>query len=137
MKRLNLSKKTAVILIIFLFAIVLCSAFYLGVRRGINIAGRGRNITYVDPTPLMWQTYESELKLKEKLLDFSDNIVDVSIFLETSDDKITGTNVFIECRGEMTNKDELMLLISESLNLDFKNIHIESIDVEADTSHKN
>ncbi len=137
MKHLNLSKKAIVLLNVFLCIIAPCSTFYLGVRNGIHNTEKGRNIAYVDSTPFMRQTYESEIKLKEKLLDFNDNIVDVSIYLGTSDDEITGANVFIESRGGIINKNELMLLISENLNLDMNNIHIESIDVEADASHKN
>ena len=126
MKHFNFSKKS----------IILSFTFYLGVSSGIKNAERGRNITYVNPTSLERQKYESEMKLKEELLDFDENIVDVSIYLGTSDGEITSAGIFIESCEEVTNEDELKLLVSESLNLDMENIDMLSIDVETYTSGK-
>lgn len=136
MKHFNFSKKSIVLLSAFLGAIILSFTFYLGVSSGIKNAERGRNITYVNPTSLERQKYESEMKLKEELLDFDENIVDVSIYLGTSDGEITSEGIFIESCEEVTNEDELKLLVSESLNLDMENIDMLSIDVETYTSGK-
>ena len=69
-------------------------------------------------------------------MDFDENIVDVSIYLGTSDGEITSAGIFIESCEEVTNEDELKLLVSESLNLDMENIDMLSIDVETYTSGK-
>ncbi len=134
MKHFNFSKKSIVLLSAFLGAIILCFTFYLGVRSGVKNAERERNIAYIDPTPLERQKYESEIKLKDELLDFDENIVDVSVYLENSDIEITKAAIFIVSREEVTNEDELMLLASESLNLDVENIDMISMDVETYTS---
>lgn len=134
MKHFNFSKKSIVLLSAFLGAVILCFTFYLGVRSGVKNAERERNIAYIDPTPLERQKYESEIKLKDELLDFDENIVDVSVYLENSDIEITKAAIFIVSREEVTNEDELMLLASESLNLDVENIDMLSMDVETYTS---
>lgn len=134
MKHFNFSKKSIVLLSAFLGAVILCFTFYLGVRSGVKNAERGRNIAYIDPTSLERQKYESEIKLKDELLDFDENIVDVSVYLENSDIEITKAAIFIVSREEVTNEDELMLLASESLNLDVENIDMISMDVETYTS---
>lgn len=134
MKHFNFSKKSIVLLSAFLGAVILCFTFYLGVRSGVKNAERGRNIAYIDLTSLERQKYESEIKLKDELLDFDENIVDVSVYLENSDIEITKAAIFIVSREEVTNEDELMLLASESLNLDVENIDMLSMDVETYTS---
>ncbi len=50
------------------------------------------------------------------------------------ENEITDANIFIVSHEEITNKDELMAYVSESLNLEIKNIQIKYTDVETYTS---
>lgn len=129
-KCLNFSRRTIVLLSVYLGVIMLCGMFYSDALSSVN--DNAGAVTYTSPelTPLQRQKHESEIRLKEELLEFDKNIVYVSVYLEASDDKITNANIFIESREEITNEDELMRLASESLNLDAENIDILSMEIE-------
>ncbi len=118
------------LLSVYLGVIMLCGMFYSDALSSVN--DNAGAVTYTSPelTPLQRQKHESEIRLKEELLEFDKNIVYVSVYLEASDDKITNANIFIESREEITNEDELMRLASESLNLDAENIDILSMEIE-------
>lgn len=135
-KYLNFSRKTVVVLSVYLGVIILCGMFYSDVSDRVN--DNAGAVTYTSPelTPLQRQKYESEIRLKEELLDFDENIVDASIYLGTSDNEITSAAIFIVSREEVTNEDELMSLASESLDLNVENIDMISMDVETYISGK-
>lgn len=134
MKHINFSRKTIVIASSFLVVVILCGTFYLGAVSSTNNTKNGGIVTYADLTPLERQRLEKQIELEEKLRDSDKNIADASVYLVASDNEITDVNIFIVSHEEITNNDELMLLVSESLNLDIKNIHIEFMDVETYTS---
>ena len=129
-KCLNFSRRTIVLLSVYLGVIMLCGMFYSDALSSVN--DNAGAVTYTSPelTPLQRQKHESEIRLKEELLEFDKNIVHVSVHLEASDDEITNANIFIESREEITNEDELMRLASESINLDTENIDILSMEIE-------
>ncbi len=118
------------LLSVYLGVIMLCGMFYSDALSSVN--DKAGAVTYTSPelTPLQRQKHESEIRLKEELLEFDKNIVHVSVHLEASDDEITNANIFIESREEITNEDELMRLASESINLDTENIDILSMEIE-------
>ncbi len=134
MKHIYFSKKTIVLLSVSL-AIILCGIFYFVM---VDSAGSIKNedsIAYADLTPFEKQKLEKEIELQENLRNFDkENIAEVSVYLETLSNEITDVNIFIVSHEEITNEDELMSFVSESLNLDIERIHIKYTDVETFTS---
>lgn len=134
MKHIYLSKKTIVLLSVS-FAIILCGIFYFVM---VDSAGSIKNedsIAYADLTPFEKQKLEKEIELQENLRNFDkENIVEVSVYLEALRNEITDVNIFIVSHEEITNKDELMSFVSESLDLDIERIHIKYTDVETFTA---
>ncbi len=134
MSHKKFSKKTFVLSGAVL-AIILCAAFYFGVHSGKGNNGNGI-ITYAE-TPFERERHLKEIELKKILCESDkENIVETWVYLGSADDKITGANIFIVCNEEITNKDELMTLASESLNIDSENICIDSMDVKTFTSNE-
>lgn len=136
MKHINLPRKTIVLISVFLI-IILCGAFYFGVVSSVDNTENDGVITYTNLTPIEKQKLEKELELKRTLQDFDDNIVYVSMYLEDSDNEITFASIFIVSEEDITDsaqKDKLMVLASERLNLDSENIEMDYMDVATFTS---
>ncbi len=134
MKHNRFSKK-AIALSSVLFVIILCITFFLGsASRTNNTSNGGIITTYADSTPLEKQKYDKEIELKRLICNFDEeNIVNAWVFLEISEADIIDATIFIVSHEEITNsaeKDELMTLASESLDLDSENIYITYMDVE-------
>lgn len=134
-KRIIFSRKAIVLSSAFL-VLILCGAFYFSAASGTSNTKNGDIVAYIE-TPFERQRHVKEIELTENIRNFDkENIVDVWTFLGSSDNEITYANIFIVSQEEIINKDELMLLASENLNLDIKNIYIESMDVEEYTSRE-
>lgn len=136
MKQIIFSRKTIVLTSVFLI-IILCGTFYFGVTGSAGNIESGSVITYANLTPLEKQKLEKELELKKVLCDFDDNLLDVSVYLEGSDNEITFASIFIVSEEEITDsiqKSKLMLLASENLSLDSENIEMDYIDLKTLTS---
>lgn len=129
MKHIYFSKKIMVLLSVFL-AIIICVIFYFVMVGSIGSIKNENSMVYADLTPFERQKLEKEIELQENLRNFDkENIAEVSVYLEALSNEITDVNIFIVSHEEITNEDELMSFVSESLNLDIERIHIKYTDV--------
>ncbi len=137
MKHRFFSGKTIVLASAFLIT-VLCGMFYFCAAGSGNNAGNGAFVTtYADSASPDHQRNKKESGLVRSLYDFDKNIVYASAFLKDSDNESMCASIFIVSQEEITDsakKDEIMQLVSESLNLDENNICIDYMDVETFTS---
>lgn len=137
MKRVNFPRKKIVLLSVFV-PVILFAVFRLGVAAGSNAyRGTGVITTYEgEETPLEEQRHKKELEVRKLLSDYDkENIVMTSIYLGTSEDKITSVSILIFCKGEIladrVRQEEVKRLVAENLNLDAKEVEIEYEDFQA------
>lgn len=129
MKHTKSSKKTMILSGIFL-VIILCGTFYLGTAGSTGTT----DVAATELTSFERQKHEKEIELKKIVQNYDKkNIVETWIYLGDSDNEITNANILIVSHEEITNsaqKDEIMSLAAENLNLDVKKIYIAYMDVE-------
>lgn len=75
-----------------------------------------------------------EIEVKQALCDYDkDNIEEVTVYMETSDNEVIFANIFVVSKDKITDADEqaeIKAIVSSLLNLDAQNISIEYMDVE-------
>lgn len=137
MKYKKFSRKTMVLSGILL-AMVLCGTFYFSAAGRADSTANEGVVASADETPFERQKHEKELELNKLVCDFDKkNIVKTWIYLGDSDQKFTNASLFIVSNEEITDeeqKDALLSLVSENLNIDSKNIDISYMDVDTFTS---
>lgn len=132
MKYKDFPKKT-IHLSYILLVIIICGTFYLGIARSSTNRENGSIITYADATPMQRQKLKlkKKIEVKQALCDYDeDNIVEVSIYLNDSDNEIISANIFVVSKDEIADVDELKAIASEHLNLDAQNINLICMDSE-------
>lgn len=84
------------------------------------------------------QRLGDEIELKNVIKNFDiENIVDVDVWISLGDsDKITDAYIIIISNEDIADKDGLVSLALENLNLDSEKIHIDYMDLETLTSRK-
>lgn len=129
MKHTKSSKKTIILSGIFL-AVILCGTFYFGAAGSTGTT----HVAATELTSFERQKHEKEIELKKIIKNYDKkNIVETWIYLGNSDNEITNANILIVSHEEITNsaqKDEIMSLAAENLNLDIQKIYIAYMDVE-------
>lgn len=137
MKYRNFSKKSIALSGITL-AVILLGTIYIGAGDSTVSAESEGIITYADLSAMERQKLEKSVKLKEIIDDFDKkNIFLTNVFLGDVDGEIAYANIFVVIDDKMIDsvkQEEIMLLASESLNLDSRNIHIDYMDIETFTS---
>lgn len=127
MKHKNFPRKT-IFLSCVLLVIITCCTFYLGIARSSTNPENGNVITYEDENPIQRQRHLKEMEVMEALCDYDkDNIVEVSVFVEASDNEFISAYVYVVSKDEITDveeQDKIREIASGILNLDSQNVSI-------------
>lgn len=133
MKHKDFPKKT-IYLSCILLVIIICGTFYLGIARSSTNPENRNIITYVDAPPILKQNLEKQTNIKQALYDYDkDNIIEVCIYLEDSNNEIISANILLVSKDKITDADEqdkIKAVASEHLNLNTQNINLKCIDSE-------
>ncbi len=137
MKYQKFSRKTMVLSGILL-VMVLCGTFYFSAAGRADSTANEGVVASADETPFERHKREKELELNKLVCDFDKkNIVKTWIYLGDSEQKFTNASLFIVSNEEITDEEQknaLLSLVSENLNIDSKNIDISYMDVETFSS---
>lgn len=133
MKHRDFSKKT-IFLSCILLVVVVCGTFYLGIARRAMNSENGSVMAYADENSIQRQAHLKEIEVIQALCDYDkDNIKDVSVYVETSDNEFISAYIFVVSKDEITDvdeQDEIKAIASGLLNLDAQNVSIVYTDSE-------
>lgn len=137
MKHKIFPKKYVVVGIMIVIALfgILCSRCAIDKAYYTNSSGV---IEYISPTPSQEEKIEMEILLKEDLYNYDkNNIAHVAVYLEDLNNEIIHANIFIVSHKEITDpdqRDEIVSLAAENLNLNIEDISVDYMDVETFTT---